>query len=139
MQSQESWAQGLPRLSGIFTVLCFKLPGDPRILGLSLDEESPYFKLLHYEERNDTLVVTGQGVCSIWSPWLPELALSLVNLSRETKIICVRKDGKWIFESYEMNLVVHLLSCLLISRLTDVSFNNVRGIVQTSKSTIVHT
>jgi hypothetical protein len=34
MQSQESWAQGLPRLSGIFTVLCFKLPGDPRILGL---------------------------------------------------------------------------------------------------------
>jgi len=143
MQSQESYPQGLPRLRRcIITIVCFKLPGYRQGLGFSLDEKPSFVKFLapfHYEERNDTLVITGQGVCPIYCPWLPKPVLSLVNLSRKIKIICVRQDGKWIFESFEMNLTVHLVSCLLISRLPDVSFNNVRGIDQTGKSTIVHT
>ena len=143
IQSQESYPQGLPRLSGISTILSFKLPGYRRDLWLPLGQKSSFVKFLgpfHYEERNDTLVVTGQGVCSFISLRLPiKPVLSLVNLSHEVKIICVRQDGKWIFESFQMNLTVYLISCLLISRLPDVSFNNVRGIIQTSKSTIVHT
>lgn len=142
MQSQESYPRGLRRLSSIMTMGCFKLPGEGLSLGFSLREKPTCVTILgpfHHEERNDTLVVTGQRVCSICCNSLPDSVLSSVNLLFEIKIICVQQDGKYVFESFEMNLTVHLVSCLLISRLPDVSFSNVRGIDQTSKSTIVHT
>jgi hypothetical protein len=130
MQSQESYPQGVPRLSRIITTGLLNLPGYRRSLGLSLLRKSSDVTILgpfHYEERNGTLFVTGQGVCSVYWTWLPATVVSLVNnFSREIKIICVQQDGKWIFESFEMNLTVHLVSCLLISRLSDVSFKMIQ-------------
>jgi len=115
MRSQESYPQGLPRLSRIISMGYFKLPGYRRSWGLSLHGKSTYTAIkgpFHYEERNDTLVVTGQGVCSPYCTWLSKPVFSWVNLSSEIKIICVRQDGKWTFESFQMNLPVYLISCL---------------------------